>query len=482
MKTIRIYVAWIFIASLLTVSCDKDDDLFRSDTMRDIESMNQKTDFNGSRTVLLTPEGAEFDTQNFMAAIEQSKSFGHGAEIILGEGIFYLDKIDIYEFNGIIRGAGREKTIIKPIPGGINLPVYEPTNDVKPYFICFYGGNLTMKDLGFIIDEDKPVKPYEHWSGEGYLTIMGTIIWVNGNDQDNFEATSRFENVGFTGKMVNLYQYSPYNVDNCIIFGGSFQGRPLKGNHIIRNCHFNIVEAAALSMGGRNSTFIFGGSPRHGNTLNDVNGGVFIMDADKMNFILSHNKMNDVRSYAGIWISQNPSNYFSPYIAAGKSKFLIQNNDIRVIGLPYGDGVLMNDWAGVNDPLKKSSYQILHNQFTLTGGEQTAVFSYRSFEAKVIGNEIEGTSGHGFGLWGQTVDWHVVMNKFNNYECTWYDIVMGSLTHDNKIIADAQTSVLDMSGNNEVINPGIPKANRLVLKNEPKPVLHKYNKILVPER
>jgi hypothetical protein len=478
MKTIRIYAVLFFIASLITISCDKNDDVFMSDGGDNSETKGQKAQFKGSRTVILTPAGVEFDTQNFLAAIEQAKSFGPAAKIYLDEGIFYFDKIDVFDFYGTIMGAGREKTIIKSLPGGINLPVYEPTNEIWPYFISFFGGNLIMKDLSFFIEEEKPIKPYEHWSKEGDLTIMGSIIWVTGNDPDNFTATSRFTNVGFTGKMVNLYNYAPYNTDNCIIFGGSHQGRPLKGNHTIQNCYFNTTEAAMLSMGGYNSTIIFGGSPKHGNTLNDVNAGVFIMDGDKMNFILSHNKMYDVRSYAGIYISQRPSNYFSTFIKAGKSSFIIQNNEIHVIGMPYGDGVSMLDFAGLEDPTKKSSYLVSHNHFSLTGGSQCAVFSYGSYNANIIRNSIIGKSEHAIGLWRRTSNWNLVMNEFEDYESTWYDVVLGPLTHDNKVIGDTQTSILDMSGNNQVINP-VTKMQSL---NAPviitKPILLKYAKDL----
>lgn len=476
MKTIRFYAALIFIASLLAVSCDREDDLFMTDERGTPEALRQKTELTESRTVFLTPSGAEFDTQNFLAAIEQSKGFGPRVEINLSEGIFYFDKIDIYDFNGTIKGAGREKTIIKSLPGGINLPVYEPTKEVKPYFISFYGGNLIMKDLSFVIDEDQPVKPYEHWSGEGYLTIMGTIIWINGHDPDHFNATSCFTNVGFTGKMVNLYNYSPYNTDCCIFYGGSFDGRPLKGDHIIQNCDFNITESAILSMGGINSTVIFGGSPARGNTLKDVNGGVFIMDGDNMTYILSHNKITDTRSYAGIWISQNPSNYFSPYIKPGKSRFYIQSNEIRIIGSPYGDGVSMQDLAGLADPAKKSSYLVSNNHFTLTGESQSAVFSYGSFNANVTKNKIEGISEHAIGLWGQTSDWKVVMNKFNNYECTWYDIVLGPLTHDNMVVGNNQTTILDISENNEILNPGSNMQIHRKSMSQPRPMSLKYKK------
>ncbi len=457
MKRIGIYAALIILASLTMVSCDKDQEIFSSEEMENLKSGRH----NGihARTIFLSPEGPDCDTDNLMAAIKQAQEMGPGAIIFLRQGVYYFDRIELYNFRGTIRGEGIGKTIIKPHPDGINMPVYEPPLDVQPFFFNFYGGDFTVDNLEFLIDKEDPVKTYEYSNGD-IVNVMGAVIWISGLDEENNTANSRFSNLCLKGKMIYVTDRFPSNMDNGIYFGFSHNGFPIEGRHIIQNCHIESAETAVIAFGAINSNFTFGGSPSHGNTISEVYNGFFLLNNNNSSFMISHNKIQKVLKYAGIGVLQLSEAVYSPFVHAGQCNFNFQNNEIQVEENEYADGFNLSDFAGTVNDQERSKFTILKNHITLTGYAQAALNPYYAYNGNFTQNTICGQSYWGIVMEGGTSDWKIINNNFDNFTTDWVDIALGPNTHDNKLVNNGDISVYDGGQNNTILGPHV-KSNEI---------------------
>ena len=114
------------------------------------------------------PNGTN-DTENIMNTIALAQAQGPGSVVQFQEGTYHIGFIEIREFEGTIRGAGMNKTIVKPIMG---LPCLEESKKDLGCCTCsFIGGNITMSDISFDIDDGETCK-------EEYTTTgpMGRIF------------------------------------------------------------------------------------------------------------------------------------------------------------------------------------------------------------------------------------------------------------------------------------------------------------------
>ncbi len=112
---------------------------------------------------LVEPSGLD-DTGALAAAFDEAIAFGQGAVVQLLEGEYYLNFIEIREFCGQFKGAGKGKTIITMVPDlDVDLLIGMGLNRM---LIRFVGGDLRISDLSI-------VTPYRDLS-------TGTQYWIDG--------------------------------------------------------------------------------------------------------------------------------------------------------------------------------------------------------------------------------------------------------------------------------------------------------------
>jgi hypothetical protein len=452
----KIYAFLMMAGILIFSSCEQQETIVFEDEMDLLKSGNLK-----AKTILVEPAGPDYDTQNLFEAFAAAKENGPGTVILLAEGEFYLDQIKVNDFHGVFMGSGKNKTIIHTISGGINY-------DKGPLLFNFAGGDITVSDMSFEIFEDHPSQPFKYWTGE-QATFLTGVIRIAGNSIENYTANSKFQNLSFTGKYVGKFDFTPYNIDNCILIGGGGGTiadennliYPLGGQHIIQNCEFNTTETAVNAIGLSYGNLTVGGSPNHANLMTNANLGILFIAGEHSNVKYSHNKMVEMQSLGGFYIIQdNTPPQFDGGLHPDACNFQIQNNTIELVGEPsaynsaWPDGILMIDFIGQGDPAKKSNWLVQKNLFTLSGGYQTAFYSICTYNVNAIQNIIAGQSYYAFVLGGDDSGWDMKFNDFSNFESGWADIVLGSGTSNNKVICEtANTSVADYGTDNVIKGP-----------------------------
>jgi hypothetical protein len=447
MKT-KVLTMILFAMLTLANSCTKTGSILPGN-----ETDELKSSLGGIQTFLVEPEGPMYDTQNLLEAFAMAESGGAGSIIRLAEGIFYYDKLDIFNFNGILCGAGKSRTIIRTVPGGISLPVETPFIETNPFFFNFHGGDFTVRDISFDISEDNPVKPYDWWTG-GNVTFLCAVMRISGSSKENYNANAVLENLSFSGREVNLSEFTPYNIDNCILLGGGYETCSLGGNFTVQNCDFNRAETGVNSLGLSDATLTVGGSSGKGNKMQALNAGIYFCSGDKVNARISHNLMTGIIAYSGIEIGQNniPSD-FNFNVEPSRCTFLIYDNHIE-LGGEYSNGIVFYDIVGLNDKSRQSKAVIRNNTITLNKDDQAAIVGYCAFSSEVIRNNIFGQSVFAVLLYGVSSGCKLIFNNFDDYETTFTDILLYTETFDNLVVCEtAATSVYDASGLNTINGP-----------------------------
>lgn len=446
----RIYFMLLILAGIfVSASCTKQESVVFHDADSILKNANLP-----ATMIVIDPAGPMYDTENLMAAFAQAKESGPGSIVQLAEGEFYLDKIDIYDFRGTFKGSGKDKTVIHTVPGGIDIGITSPYIETNPFFIEFHGGDITVSDMSFEILDNNPAQAFDCWNGE-IVTFLAAIIRVSGSSPENNTADSKFQNLRFIGKLVNLFAFTPYNVDNCIELGGGNATYPLGGKHVIQNCEFNTSETGIITLGLTKGNLTVGGNPEQGNSFANENTGFGFMAGANMNVKVSNNKMEAIQSLAGIFIDQEdiPAD-FNDGVVLDACDILIQNNVIELAG-PNPDAIAIYDIAGYLDPAKQSKFHIQGNLLKLSGGYQSAINGCCIVNANVLQNIISGNSVLGFYIWGISTGCEFKFNDFSQFNPDWLmDIWLTQDTYDNKVICETdKTSVYDASGLNVIKGP-----------------------------
>ena len=304
------------------------------------------------------PNGVD-DTENLVQAFADAKAAGPGAIVMLAEGEFFFDNIEVTDFRGVFMGSGKNKTIVHSLPGG-------NTGVDNPMFFNFRGGDITVSDISFDIIEDYPSYPFDTWT-EGEVAFLAAVIRISGSSIENYTANSKFQNLSFKGEYVGETESTPYNIDNCILIGGgggTFEDEdliyPLGGQHIIQNCEFNTAETAVNAIGLSYGNLTVGGSPNHANLITNTNVGILFIAGEHANVKYTYNKMAEIYAISGLYIVQgNVPPQWDGGLHPDACNFQIQNNEIELVGEPsmynsaWPDGILMIDVIGQGDPAQK---------------------------------------------------------------------------------------------------------------------------------
>ena len=97
-----------------------------------------------SAAFMVEPNGVD-DTKNLKKAFADAMAAGQGAVVQLAEGEFFIDLIEVREFHGTLKGAGKGKTVISTIE---DLSVDDFLNqNQNAVLLNFVGGDVCIRDL-----------------------------------------------------------------------------------------------------------------------------------------------------------------------------------------------------------------------------------------------------------------------------------------------------------------------------------------------
>ena len=206
----ELLIATAVMVGCCFISCNKQENFvtLASDDPGTLTSKSLHCD----RVFTVSPSGNyNDDSYNIQTALNNAVAAGHGCTVQLTKGTFYLKyRIEVEGFDGFLKGAGKEKTIITTHDVvEFNLL----TGDVES-LIKFRHGNINISNLTIKILNSNPCTGLNDY-GWGFGTALPSVITITGNSSgdpgESYQAiSSTFNNVKFVGG-VGDYQGS-FNV------------------------------------------------------------------------------------------------------------------------------------------------------------------------------------------------------------------------------------------------------------------------------
>jgi hypothetical protein len=321
-------IASSFMACFFLTSCNSKDDLLNP-ASDDAGTLTSKL-LHCDKIFTVSPSGNyNDDSYNIQTALNAAVAAGHGSTVQLTKGTFYLKgRIEVDEFDGFFKGAGKDKTIITTH----DVVDFNISNGDTPALFKFRHGNNNISDLTIKISDPEPGNNAD-WGNAlpCAIDITGNSIENPGTKDQPSRAT--FNNVKFVGGVGNL---AGYNVAYFIMIG--WEGWPpdpyaysLNGGIKITNCEFQTAYYCIWSDFTKGPLTI-GGSESSGNKFENTELGIEADDVDNSCSNISFNHFKKIY-WTGINLWQG-----SIITTVSLSKYLVYSNDIEVISrIPESD-------------------------------------------------------------------------------------------------------------------------------------------------
>ena len=281
--------------------------------------------------ITVLPTNAD-DTANLQCAFDEGSKM-QGVILQLAKGTYITDRIVANGFNGIVRGAGIDSTIIR----NPNYPIYVVPDDVYmiapdngwqyPFLFVFLGGDYTVTELTVSIVGDEPATDWSifgirDWLGHGIKSLAGPFVILGSPTGRGYRrADASFFHVKITGQATSDPLYG-YNIYNGIFYEG-FVGpemQPLRGRFTVANSIFDSVASSAPV-----SNLVDSWVSISGNTFSNVYYGSDLEDLKHTFYEFSHNKVT------GAMGLQMYDNCFGSESICGMqgSTLIVKNNRFR---------------------------------------------------------------------------------------------------------------------------------------------------------
>lgn len=342
------------------------------------------------------PTGVD-DTENLKNVFDEAIAAGPGAIVQLVEGEYFLGFLEIRDFYGTLKGAGKTKTIITAMNNLDAQALWD--QNLGQDLIKFVGGNVHLKNFSI---ETPPGKLCVTGPAEGHIRTMMNFSANNaqyelGNEDrsinvviDNVSVKGQFFTEGF-GYYTNTF--------NCL-FGvrtgwDCVAGSDLPRERInieITNSEFNTLCYGVLLEAMNESKAIIG-KKNNGNLFknNDKAGGLY--ESRFTELVMEGNTFNvpaycygfDVDDYSYYPILKNEPE-------SQTSLCNIQNNVFNLTYAEYGIR-LHNRRHFLNPKEKPVAFQIRNNQFNMTDGYPWGIVTQVTKDMVIRNNKF---SGYGY--------------------------------------------------------------------------------------
>jgi hypothetical protein len=448
----------ILAALLILSSCSKEDRYTTGwndqEIIPDLQVMNCT-----EQVFLVPPPTGGDDTPNLLNTIAVAQAAGPGSVIRLQEGTYHIGFIEIHEFFGTIKGAGREKTIIKPVP---NLPCLgQVSKTMLVSLVTFVGGDIRMTDLAFTIDDgDVCAEDYLSYGKDLYILIFFTDRMNDAYIPEKITVSAHVENCDFSSGMsesgvpiVNACAALWMGFNLFFPFGTNAE--MTDGNLFVNNCRFSNIWAgldiAAMGSGKldiRNSLF------------KNLAAPLFFYDNVGFDCSIINNRFIKSTEY-DIYIDDSD---FLPLFAGGPEKratYRIAGNyfDTYLIGGPYirpsGVSMYLLDIRTTMYPAEglPMKFYIENNRFNLHEGT-TGIVGINNKNALMLANKITGNGITGISLNGEgggySADNKILGNYFMTSDLSEADIMLGELTRNCIVTGGNDVKIINLGTDNKI--------------------------------
>lgn len=452
MKTLKKLILLTAVFALL-LSCSKPE-LVGFDNSSDLNSRKK----NNSETIFLVEPNGFDDTENLRDAFDEAILYGAGAVVQLVEGEYFLGFIEIRDFYGTFKGAGKGKTFITTLNNLDGQAMWD--QNIHADLVKFVGGDVLLSHFTI---QTPPGKVSVTGPAKGHIRSLINFSATNANYEagnENRSINVVIDNVSFKGQF--LEGGPGYNYGYNCYFGvrtgyDYFDGSDIPREKIdfkITNSEINTFVYGLVLEGMKNSKLIVG-EKNQGNVFSNLDQGGTISESRNMEILIEGNTFNIPEFSWGLDLDNYPwySNLKEePQIKA--SLYTIQNNVFNLNHSEYA--LLMHDVRRVTNPGEMPLvFQVKNNQFNMTADDYDwSIVSRRTKGLVILNNKFSGQGdlaiycdspyGHVY-----SEDGLILGNNFSAAELGWGAVYLSPDTRNWTIVGgDLGASVLDYGVNN----------------------------------
>ena len=406
----------------------------------------------------LAPNGVD-DTEALQSALERCVGARHRCVVSLCEGVLQTAPVRVRDFRGVLRGAGRERTVIRALPallvndnpfGYWRDDPLEPGRDPWPYLLQFVEGRAEIRDLSVEIPSPEPgERPTSGWNdGWSWRSELAGAILLTGRDPVRFDVkhvrivagpdahpaamsgTTLWTGVHFQGLLFNPGDDSPYPV------------YPVRGR-------FRISDSELLGM-------------ENGTPLWELADARVTVSGNRYRSIVGMNVLDTTRSrvavYGNHWDVDRVGAEVILNLDGEPSRdntFLITHNRGSIgtlVDLP--SGVFFWDLGTLEGDPGSSDVLLAGNRLRVGVEGNTAVSGLEAWGARrlwVYGNALSGWAGTGIGV-DDTTGCRVFGNALADLDSgSGPDLELGLGTSGCLAVVGLDDVVLDQGTGNQIV-------------------------------
>lgn len=450
MRTLKKVLFFLVFAGLF-VGCNKDEAFIRETPEVDLKSGAAKV-----AVFMVQPSGGD-DTPAIMQAFNDAKAAGPGSVVQLVEGEYHLGFLEIRDFYGALKGAGKGKTIITA-HSIINMsPIW--AKNLFPDLVKFVGGNVMISHLSIqtpsgIITTGGP--------GRGHIASLFSFAMGNATYEllnENRSINAVIDHVSFKGNFLAGgigFFYNTYNCFYAVRAGYDIRTAPAnsvprnKVNIKITNSDFDTFSYGVVLVALKNSMVVIGENNK-GNVFNNLEKAAGIWDSRAVNMQLEGNTFNIPELCWGFDHSDYPSYPILKNEAETEASICnIQNNVFNLTNADYGI-YLRNQRHYLNPGETPVAFQIRNNQFNMTDGNPWGIYSEITKGAVIRNNQFKGYGYQALGLVLNSQGGLVLGNNFSTAQFSSAAIYLNPTTRDWSVVGgNLKDKVINLGENNVI--------------------------------
>jgi hypothetical protein len=405
---------------------------------------------------IVEPSGGD-DTPDIMQAFEDAKAAGPGSIVQLCEGEYHLGFLQINDFYGSFRGAGKNKTVITAMNNLDAITLF--AQNLPHDLVKFVGGNVHLSHFTL---QTPPGRLTLSVPVYGHIRSLINFSAVNaayemGNDNRTINVV--IDNVRFKGQYFEEGFGFYYHTYNCL-YGvrAGFDVRlavagSLPREHInfkITNSEIDTFSYGLVLEGIKNSKIVVG-EKNNGNVFKNLEQGGGVWESRNMDILVEGNTFNIPE--LGWGFDQNDQPFYGQLTAEPETETTLCNIQNNIFNLPNADyGIYLRNQRHFLYPEEKPvSYQINNNQFNMADGYPWGIVTQITKGMVIRNNKF---SGHGYQALHLTLyseSGLVLGNNFSTAEFSSAAIYLGGNTHDWTIVGgNIKDRVFNLGVNNVV--------------------------------
>jgi hypothetical protein len=456
----------LFIAAAcLIASCAKDEGFGPGPDFH--SGMGHGQHFSCPAIMVPAPTGTD-DTQNILDAISLAKDKGAGTVVQLQTGTYIVNFIKVYDFYGTVRGAGQEKTFVKPVPGLLCLEETSTVGCVS--LLSFIGGNTTLSDISFVMEDGDPcAENYLTYGKDLYVFVKFTdMLPGDGVIPEGHSVKATVRNCSFkAGTNSPDGGGLKYNLSVCIWFGHDFlwtgTGERTIGDLELSNCKFNgsmcAVDLAGMGGGKINV---------NRNIFLDAYAPLFYYDNINTTGTITGNQFRNSTWY-DVYIDDTnlgAYGYYTDEAPVKRSLFRLAGNTFHTTNYggsfiqPAGVSIYMLDMRTAARPEENMPMKfIVENNLLFLNEDASGIVGLNNRDAMIVANKFIGDGKTGISLNGTSSDVMALNLKVlgNNFMASDLetDVMLGEFTTNCLVTRNRRDVVVDLGVNNKIA--GMPK-------------------------